>query len=252
MINIKSITILFLFLTVMGTSILNAASGKPFIIKRDRKRMVVDGLSADEKGNIKYRIRSMSAVMKPSQYIYAHVAIPKEIMEARKKFNSKQYKDAVKAFDKAYKAYKYLGWGSVCIYYSAKSLEALGKTDEAVAKSSLLKEIPKDPEEMPYFMKAKQVEADILVKAKKYEDAKKVLNFLSKGNDKESAMFANNSKGDILCKQGKESEAVFIYLRNIILFDADKSKESLKAIKKTAELLKAQGHPRAKEFEAMK
>lgn len=250
--NIKSISILVLFFTVFVTSLLSGAARRPFIIKRDKKRVEVSSISADEKGNIKYKMGSMTAGMKPSQYIYAHVPMPAEVIDAKRKYNSKNYRDAIKGFDAAYKKYQYLGWGSMCIYYSAKSLAAEGKSEEAIAKAAILKEIPKNPEEVPFFMKAKQVEADMLVKSKKYEEAKKVLNFLSKGKDKASAMFANNSKGDILCSQGKEPEAVFMYLRNVILFNPDKSKEHTKAVEKTAELLKKQGHPRAEEFEKLK
>jgi len=248
---IKGITI-FILVTIIGPSLLNAASRKPYIIKIDKKRLHVDSITADEKGDLKYKIRAMTAGLKKKQYIYAYIPMPKEIMEAKRKYNSKKYQDAIEAFDKAYNSYRWLGWGSVCIYYSAKSLDSLGKKTEAAAKTALLNEMPVNPKEMEFFLKSKQLEADILISEKKYEAAKKVLNYLSKGDNKESAMFANNAKGDILSSQGKESEALFIYLRNIILFHPDKSKESIKAINKTAKILKEQGNPRAEEFEAMK
>jgi predicted negative regulator of RcsB-dependent stress response len=249
--NIKKIVVLII-LAFFCTTMVNAATTKPFIIRNDKKRLPVKKLTADENGVLAYQTSGFSQKLKPGQYIYARVPLPEAVKNAKRKYNAKKYKDAVKEFSEAFKTARYLGWGSFCMLYAAKSLESMDKKTEAIEKLKLLKEIPKDSEEMPWFLKAKQLEADLLIAEKKFDAAGKVLSVISKGGDQKSAMFANNAKGDILIAQGKNSEALFMYMRNILLFSPDKSAPATKAIDEVVKILKAQNDPRAEEFEKMK
>ena len=249
--NIKNIVVLIIFASLC-TGVVNATTTKPFIIRNDKKKLAVKKLTADANGVLSYQTSGFSQKLKPGQYIYARVPLPKSIKDAVRKYRAKKYKDAIKEFDVAFKTNRYLGWGSYCMYYAAKSLEGMDKKSEAVEKLKLLKDMPKDPEEMPWFLKAKQLEADILIAEKKFDAAGKVLSIISKGGDQKSAMFANNAKGDILMAQGKDSEALFMYMRNILLFDSDSSAPSTKAVTEVVKILKAENNPRAAEFEQMK
>jgi len=235
---------------IMGTYTLHAA--RPFIVRNDKKRMVVNQLTADAKGKLSYKTGRITAGMKPGEYIYARIPAPKELRDASSKYRAKKYKDAVTAFEDAYKKYRYLGWNTYCVYYAAKSLDALGKKNDALTEIRKLMAPPADPESESFYLKAKQLEASILIEQGETKDAEIILKELAKGNDTESAMFANNAKGDILTNQGKESEALFFYMRNVILFTPDNSKESQKGLARTVEILKAQNDPRAEEFEKMK
>jgi len=249
--NIKNIVVMIIFVGLCAT-VVNAATTRPFIIRNDKKRLPVKTLTADANGVLAYKTSGFSQKLKPGQYIYARIPLPEAIKNAVRKYRAKKYKDAIKEFDAAFKTNRYLGWGSYCMYYAAKSLEGMDKKSEAVEKLKLLKDMPKDPEEMPWFLKAKQLEADILIAEKKFDAAGKVLSIISKGGDQKSAMFANNAKGDILMAQGKDSEALFMYLRNVLLFNSDKSAPSTKAITEVVKILKAEKNPRAEEFEKMK
>ena len=177
--------------------------------------------------------------------------MPEDVRDASKKLRAGKYKDAAKAFKEAYKTKRFLGWGSYCMYNAAKALVKMNKKGEAIDTLETLKDYPVDPEDAKYFLKAKKLEADILIKEKKLDKVAKVLNILSKGSDQATAMFANNAKGDLLAAQGKENEALYMYMRNILLYNPDNSPESVKAIKRVVEILKAQNNPRADEFEAM-
>ena len=248
--NIKTVAILIIFVSLCMTTV-NAATTKPFVIRSDKKKLLVKSLTADAKGILTYQAQGFSQKLKPGRYLYARTPLPNSIKDAVRKYRSKKYRDAVKEFDAAFKTNRYLGWGSYCMYYAAKSLEASKKDSEALTRLALLKKMPLDKEEMPWFMKAKQLEADILIKNKKFEKASKVLSIISKSSDTKSAMFANNAKGDILKAEGNNSEALFMYMRNVILFNPDKSKESVKAITETVKILKDQKNPQAEEFEKL-
>ena len=246
--NIKTAVILILFASLCTTVM---AEQQSFIVRNDKKRLLVKSISASEDGVLTYKTQNFSQKLKPGQYLFARGPMSNELKDAVHKYRSKDYKHAVVGFDKAYKTGRYLGWGSLCMYYAAKSLEALHKKDEALKRLQQLKDIPLDKEEVSWFLKAKQMEADMLIADKKFDDAANVLSVISRTGDTKSAMFANNARADILVAQGKSSEALFIYMRNIILFNPDKSKESLKSISKVVEILKAQNNPRAADFEKM-
>jgi len=230
------------------------AAGRPFVVLREGKKQQIQSITADANGTVKYVIRGGITVKKKvGQYIYARAPMPNNVKEAAKKYRARSYKDAAAAFNEAFKTARYLGWGSYCMYYAAKSQESRDKPAEAIAMLAQLKEMPVDPEEVPYFLKAKKMEAAFLIKEKKMDDALKVLGVITKASDTETAMFANNAKGDILLAQKKDKEALYMYLRNLILFNPDKSSgEFMKAIDKAVEILKARNDPRAAEYEKLK
>ena len=246
--NIKTAIILIIFTSLCMTVV----AAQPFIVRNDKKRLLVKSLSASEDGVLTYKTQNFSQKLKPGQYLYARIPTPpKSITAALSKYRAKKFKDAAKEFDAAFKTNRYLGWGSFCMYYAGKSFEGLNKKSEALARFEQLKDIPLDKEEIPWFLKAKQLEADMLIADKQFEKATKVLSVISRSGDKKSAMFANNARADILDAEGKSSEALFIYMRNVILFTPDKSKESLKSISKSVEILKKQNNPRAADIEKM-
>ena len=247
-INLTGAVILTLAFFAGGSS---ASITKPFILRSDKKKMVVSLLEANAEGVLTYKIKDFSSKIKPEGYIYARAPMPGDVKNASRKFRAGQYKDAAKAFKEAYKTKRFLGWGAYCIYYAAKALIKAQKQGDAINTLEILKDFPLDPEDLKYFLKAKKLEADILIKEKKLDKVVKILDLLSKGNDQATAMFANNTKGDLLSAQGKDNEALYMYMRNILLYNPDKSTESIKAIKRVVEILKAQNNPRAAEYEAM-
>ena len=229
----------------------SAIAARPFIVRSDKKKIEVSSLDANAQGVLTYKIKGFSQKLKPGQYIYAHAPMPEDVKNASRKFRAGQYKDAAKAFKEAYNTKRFIGWGSYCIYNAAKALIKVNQQGAAIDTLEILKDFPVDPEDSKYFLKAKKLEADILIKEKKLEKVAKVLNLLSKGSDQATAMFANNAKGDLLSAQGKDNEALYMYMRNILLYNPDNSPESVKAIKRVVEILKAQNNPRAAEYEAM-
>ena len=238
---------------IMFISASSLTAEGPFIVKKDGKKIMAKSILADSNGVLTIKTGSMTTKLKPRAYRYARIPMPAEVKTAGGKYKAKRYADATRAFDLAYKKYRYLGWDAYCVYYAAKSFEHLKKRAELLKRVQLLPDVqPSDPDKVVFWLKAKQLEATVLIEDKKLEEAGKVLDAIAKGTDQSSAMFANNAKGDILTSQGNESEALFMYMRNLILFPQDKSKEFQKALDRVVEILKAQQNPQAAEYEKMK
>ena len=248
--NMKFFTILLSIIFV--ASIAEAYQRKPYIVLKDNKKLLVQNLQVDEKGQIRFKAGKVTLKKKPGEYKCAYAPMPQNVKDAYRQFQAKKFLISGRSFLKAYKTAKYIGWGSFCIYYAAKASFERHKRADAFALLDKLKKVPLTPDDADYFTKAKRMEVDELIKDQKYDIAAKALNPLIKTNNAPSVMFANNAKGDIFTKQGNEAEALYMYMRNIILFNPDGSKESNKAIDRVIQILKSQNNPRATEFEKLK
>ena len=226
-------------------------AAKPFIISKQNKKIIADKITADLRGNLTYTARGVSQKMKPSAYIYARIPAPKAIKQAYATIKSKKYADAVRAFDKAYKHYRYLGWDVYCIYYSAIALNKLGKKAEAIAKINQLTKQPEDRQKLPRYMEARKLLAELYIAESEFDKAQEILKELGSASNASIAAFANNKQGDILYKKGKKKDALLMYLRTVLLFDKSNTKERPKALKKTIEILKEQQNNKYLVFEKM-
>ena len=246
----KNILIAFMFAFLISLQQVSAAS-KTFIVKKDGKKMNVKSITATKTGILTIKAGNTTTKLKPGQYKYARIPAPKDLLQAKRSYNSKDYSAAASAFDKTYIKYKFLGWGTFSLYYEMKSLEKLKRMNDLLQKAKELR-YPEDPEEEKFFFKAKQLEATVLIARKQTKEAAPILKLLAKSTDDESAMFANNAKGDILTGEGNENAALYYYMRNLILFKPCKSTTYNRSIDRVVEILKAQNDPRADEFAKMK
>lgn len=238
-----------IFVTVFfaGAGLLHAE--KPFIINKQGKKITADKITSDSKGTLTYTAKGFSQRMKPGQYKFARIPRPKSITSALSKIRSKQYDAAVKALDKCYQQYRYLGHDVDCIFYAAYCLEKLGKKSEAIAKINKLTEKPKDTSKMKKYMETKKLLADLYIAESKFKDAEEVLKELSGAQSPAIAAFANNKRGDILLKKGERKDALLMYLRTVLLFNKTNKKERPEALFQTIKILKDDRNNKYLEFE---
>ena len=239
---------------LMATSLTAVAAGKrPFVVQKNGKKVVASKITADSSGNLTVVTGSVSRRVKRSAYKYARVPINQapEVMRMIRAFRGKKYSDAAAMFKSAYQKYHYLGWGTTCIYYAAESLNRLNKPSAALAKLSLLK-TPADPSEMSHYYKALRLQATLCVQADKLDEAMNALGKLAASPDPSVAAFANNTRGDILLKQGKPTkDALLMYLRTALLFSKNNKKERPEALVKIVKMLRAEKNNKAQDFEKM-
>jgi len=240
-------TLRIIFVMVFFAGI-GVCAEKPFI-QTKTKKIRADKISADSKGVLTYTASGFSQKMKPSAYRYARVPKPRSVSKAYSKLKSKKYAEAIKAFKKAYKQYRYLGWNVYCIYYTAKAYDKLGKKTEAIAEINKITAPPQDKTKLSRYMEAKKLLAELYIAESKFDKAYLVLKELGKAPSPAIAAFANNKQGDILAKQGKQKDAVLMYLRTVLLFDKTNKKERPEALIKTIKLLKTRKDNKYIDFE---
>lgn len=226
------------------------ADEKPYIMTKTKK-ITADKIKSDAKGNLIYTDSGFSRKIKPTQYLYARIPKPSEIVSAFNKLRSKKYSDGAKAFEQCYKEYRHLGWDVYCTYYEAYALDKLGKKAEAISVIKRLSELPKDPTKMRRYMEAKKMLADLYIAENKFDDAQVVLKELGGAQDSSIAAFANNKQGEILKKKGKDKDALLMYLRTVLLFDKNNKKERPEALIATIKLLKEAKNNKYLIFEKM-
>ena len=237
---------------LMATSLV-AAAEKPFVVLKAGKRVTADKVTADSSGNLNVVKGSVSRQIKKSAYKYARVPITQapEVVRMIKAWRKKKYSDVATMFQAAYQKYRYLGWGSACIYLAADSLNRLNKKSAALARLDMLK-TPTDPLEMKDYYKALRLQATLCVDANKPDKALNVLSKLGASPDPSAAAFAYNTRGDILLKQGKSTkDALLKYLTTALLFDKSNKKERPEALFKIIKMLRAEKNNKAQEFEKM-
>ena len=224
---------------------------KPFIVTKSNKKVVADKIAADSRGVLTYTASGFSRKMKPGEYKYARISKPKAVSKAYKKLKAKKYADAAKAFEKAYKNYRYLGWNTYCAYYGAAALNKAGKKTAAIARINLLDKPPADRLSVADYLKAKKLLAELYIETNKLDDAEKTLKELGTAKSDSIAAFANVKQGDILLKKGKRKDALLMYLRTVLLFNKSNKRERPEALKKTVEILKGDRDNKYLVFEKM-
>jgi predicted negative regulator of RcsB-dependent stress response len=229
--------VIFVTVFIAGFGIAATSADKPFIQTKNKK-IVADKVTSDSRGVLSYTASGFSQKIKPGAYLYARIPKPKAVSKAFSRLKSRKYADAAKAFEKAYKDYRYVGWDVYCIYYGAYALEKAGKKAEAIARLNLLKKQPKDKTKINKYMEAKKLLAELYITDSKFPEAQKVLKELGAAPGEDIPAFANVKQGDILLKQGKRKDALLMYLRTVLLFDKSNKKERPEALKKTVEILK--------------
>ena len=239
---------------LMATSLAAmVAAEKPFVVLKTGKRNVVSKITADSVGNLTVTSGSVSRQIKKSLYKYARVPINQapEVVRMIKAFRGKQYSDVAAMFQSAYQKYRYLGWGSACIYLAAESLNRLNKKPEALAILDMLK-APANPLEKKDYYKALRLQATLCVDANEADKAMNALSKLGASPDPSVAAFAYNTRGDILLKQGKSTkDALLMYLTTALLFDKNNKKERPEALLKIVKILRAEKNNKAQDFEKM-
>ncbi len=236
-------------LALAGLATLHAACAAPgnsfYILTNGRKEKCKTIEVVNERGDIK--IDGRITLRRGSQYRFAYVPRPKEVVALAKAYGAEKYDVAVKAGPKVMQMYKFLGWGDYIAYLEGMSRLELKQYSQA----------------LNVFQAGMQFRAkygDDLVRGavlamlelKQTAKVKPMLAKMIKGDDAEDAAFAFNVRGRILAEEGKKKEAVLEHLKSLLLFDAKTAKEQREeARKRVVALLKEMNDPNWQRFEKM-
>ena len=240
------INLIFALILCGATAIFAGDKG---IIKTKSKLIKAESITANSSGVLTFKSGGATQQIKPGKYIYARISKPKFISSADKKLSAKQFGAAIEAYDKAYNKYKYLGWGSYCLYKKALAQAKMKKNKEAIATLKRIQK-PIDPEEKKLYNKSKQLLTDLNIKIGNLKEARSEMNSIGKSSNPRTIAKSNNKQGDILLKDGKRKEALLMYLRTVLLIDK-KIKERKTALKKVIKILKDDGNIQYKKFQKM-
>jgi predicted negative regulator of RcsB-dependent stress response len=234
---------------VFSFTFISYGKDRPFI-QTKTKKILAERITSDTKGRLTYKVKTLQMKLKPEEYIYARVPMPREITSALRKLQSKQYTDAANGLKQAYDKYRFLGWDVFCLYYIGAAYEKAGKIDMAVKELEKIKEFPKDPSKKKDYYSAKKLLATLYIKKSEYEKAEKTLSAIGEADYSDIFAFVNNSRGDIFKKQGKKKDAMLMYLRTVMLCTKENNKkERPEALVKVIEILKEDNNNRHLDFE---
>ena len=234
-------------LILCGTTAVFA--GDKGIIKTKSKLIKAESITANSSGVLTFKSGGATQQIKPGKYIYARITKPKYISSADKKLSLKQYAPAIDAYNKAYAKYKYLGWGTYCLYKKAYAQARMKKNKEAIATLKKIQK-PIDPEMKKIYTKSKELLTDLNIKTGNLSAARQEMQSIGKSSNPRVIAKSNNKQGDILLKNGKRKEALLMYLRTVLLIDK-KVKERKTALNKVIKILKDDGNIQYKKFEKM-
>jgi len=242
-----------LSILVFSLTLISYAKEAPFI-QQKTKKIIAERVTSDTKGVLTYKVRSlkMQRKLKPSEYVYARIPAPTEVVSAMRKLKAKKYRDASTALKKCHEKYRFLGWDIYCLYYAGVSLDKSGKKELAIKELEKIKEFPADPRKKKNFYNAMKLLATLYIDVKEYEKAEKTLSSIGEADDAAIFAFVNNSRGDMLLKKGLPKDAVLMYLRTVMLCTKDNNKkERPEALAKVIKILKEENNNRHLDFEKM-
>jgi tetratricopeptide (TPR) repeat protein len=222
------------------------------IEKKEGAPIKAEYVSADANGDITYKQEKFTGKIKANDYKFARIAkIPDEITAADKKFADRKYQEALADYRNLYNLYRHVGFDVYCIYRESACLDKLGKKEEALARLKILDTCKnQDPQKKSDLSESEKLQANLLIKLDKFDEANKVLSELGNSDDDNLAAFSFNARGDILLKQGKKKEAVLKYMIPALIFNAQ-NKERPRALCQVANILKELGDNRATKFSDM-
>ena len=218
--------------------------------------LTVQKLTVNADGSLSYVLNGTQKTAPANTYDYARIPKPREITEAEKVLQSKDYIKAEKLFQIAFEKYRLLGWGIYCITRRAEALDGAKRLKDALAFLEQLKGYTSlDPEVRNDVLKAKMLYVDLLMKSGDLTNAGIIAESLLSEKSDDAVFFALERKGDIALKKKEKKTAVRNYLQAIFLIPGHQKRPDvlyktillLKEMKdkrweKLAEILKKQ-HP---------
>ncbi len=185
---------------------------------------------------------------------WAWIPKPKEIRDADKKLEDKDYDGALEAYEKAYKEYRDLSWDVYCQFQSAKALEGAGKGADALVKlESLVGYRKVNPKNEAHLADAYVMLVEKYMANKEFDKALPVTASLSKSANEDVASSAFMTRGRILRAKadvtGKKDDmklAALAYFQAALLFP--KSKNNSQALLDSYHILVEAKDARAEKF----
>ncbi|MBE6405588.1 MAG: hypothetical protein E7040_06160 [Lentisphaerae bacterium] len=208
-----------LILTVFVLTIFFAADAQQIVkLTGEKKPVTVQNLTANADGSVSYTLNGKRWTAPAFSFDYARVPMPPEIKAADKVFADRNFVKAEKLYQIEYEKYKNLGWGIYCITGWAKTLDKLGRVEEALKQLERIRFITStDPYVKKDEITAKQLYIDLLIKIKDYEAAAVMAESLLVSDDDSVVFLAFERKGDIALFRKDKKKAVREYLQACFL-----------------------------------
>ena len=211
---------LIFLLTVLAAGGLSAANDSTIVttdgrvIKTSRIEIRdnedLEYLSPD--GKVKNRIAR-------GRYLYAQIPKPASVTAADQQFRDQQWITAAALYKKAAAEYALLGWGVYCQRMEAESLIRLGEKQQAADLLLKLRSIREpNPGQMQERAVADNLLSDLLIEAKQFDEAEKILARQQLQNDPDLLFSAYFKSALILQGRGRTKEAALRFYQTALLF----------------------------------
>ena len=153
------------------------------------------------------------------RYLYAQIPKPASVTAADQKFRDQQWISAAALYKKAAAEYALLGWGVYCNRMEAESLTRLGEKQQAMDLLRKLHSIREtNPEQMLNRALADNLLSDLLIEAKQFDEAEKILSRQRQQDDPDLLFAAYFKSAVILQGRGKTKEAALLFYQTALLF----------------------------------
>jgi len=219
--NHRTVQTLLLFLLLAGTSGLLSGANDSKIVTTDGREIKTSRIEADPEGDLEYLSPDGKLKLRIARgrYRYAMIPKPAQVTAADQKFREQQWKSAASLYQTAAQDYKLLGWDVYCIRMEAECLIRSGEKQQA---GELLIKLHQERETNPELASeramADNLLTDLLIDAKKYDEAEKLLNRQQRREEPELAFAAHFKKAVILQGRGDKRGAALRFYQTALLF----------------------------------
>lgn len=153
------------------------------------------------------------------RYQYAWIPKPALITEADAKFKAQAWKDAAAGYRRAAAEYQFLGWEAYCIRMEAQALAFSGEKNVALMKLRQLRKTPfRNPDTAADLAMADDLMAELLINAKKYNEAQIILAKQVQSDNPDLVFSAFFKLAVIQQQTGKTKDAAMTFYQTALMF----------------------------------
>ena len=211
---------LFFLLTFGAAGILSAANDST-IMTTDGREIKTSKIEIDSNEGLEYlspdgKVKNRIA---RGRYLYAQIPKPASVTEADQKFRDQQWISAAALYKKAAEKYRLLGWGVYCTRMEAESLIRSGDKKQAMELLRKIHDVREtNPGQVQERALADNLLSDLLVEAKQFDEAEKLLVRQRQLDDTDLLFAAYFKSAMILHGRGKTKEAALRFYQTALLF----------------------------------
>ncbi|MBQ9335699.1 MAG: hypothetical protein IJS14_00175 [Lentisphaeria bacterium] len=210
-----------IFLLAAGAAGILSAANDSLIMTTDGREIKTSRIEIRDNEDLEYLSpdgREKNRIAR-GRYLYAQVPKPSSVTAADQKYHEQQWISAAALYKKAAEEYRLLGWAVYCTRMEAESLTRSGEKQQAMDLLRKLRDLREtNPNQTLERAKADNLLADLLIEAKEYDEAEKILNRQRLQNDPDLLFAAYFKSAVILQARNKKREAAMLFYQTALLF----------------------------------